>query len=324
MPITIQNSAGGGVTLDSTTTSNETVNLPTGGGTLITTAGGTMTGDVSHGDNVKAKFGASDDLQIYHDGSKSYIQDTGTGDLYIQGSNQVRIGKAGTYENGIVFNEDNAVQLYYDASEKLATTATGVAVTGGITTSTASTFSSNLTVSSPNASTKTLLLYGVGGDQSATTLTLISSRADVFYHAQFFRSGSTEAFRVESSGNVKNANNSYGALSDVKLKENITDASPKLSDLMQVRVRNYNLIDDDVKQLGVIAQELETIFPSMVDENEDRDSEGNFLGTTTKGVKYSVFVPVLIKAMQEQQTLIETQTATIQELIARIEALENV
>ena len=62
----------------------------------------------------------------------------------------------------------------------------------------------------------------------------------------------------------------------------------------------------------------------MVDENEDRDSEGNFLGTTTKGVKYSVFVPVLIKAMQEQQTLIETQTATIQELIARIEALENV
>ena len=44
MPITIQNSAGGGVTLDSTTTSNETVNLPTGGGTLITTSGGTMTG----------------------------------------------------------------------------------------------------------------------------------------------------------------------------------------------------------------------------------------------------------------------------------------
>ena len=295
-----------------------------GGHPLAKTSSNTFTADQSHGDNVKAKFGASDDLQIYHDGSKSYIQDTGTGDLYIQGSNQVRIGKAGTYENGIVFNEDNAVQLYYDASEKLATTATGVAVTGGITTSTASTFSSNLTVSSPNASTKTLLLYGVGGDQSATTLTLISSRADVFYHAQFFRSGSTEAFRVESSGNVKNANNSYGALSDVKLKENITDASPKLSDLMQVRVRNYNLIDDDVKQLGVIAQELETIFPSMVDENEDRDSEGNFLGTTTKGVKYSVFVPVLIKAMQEQQTLIETQTATIQELIARIEALENV
>ena len=47
MPITIQNTAGGGVTLDSTTTANETVNLPTGGGTLITTAGGTMTGVIA-------------------------------------------------------------------------------------------------------------------------------------------------------------------------------------------------------------------------------------------------------------------------------------
>ena len=48
MPITIQNTAGGGVTLDSTTTANETVNLPAGGGTLITTAGGTMTGVIAN------------------------------------------------------------------------------------------------------------------------------------------------------------------------------------------------------------------------------------------------------------------------------------
>ncbi|MDC0134474.1 hypothetical protein OAI36_00305 [Alphaproteobacteria bacterium] len=90
-------------------------------------------GNATFGDNAKAIFGDGSDLQIYHDGSKSYIQDTGTGDLYIQGSNQVRIGKAGTYENGIVFNEDNAVQLYYDASEKLATTSTGIDVTGTAT-----------------------------------------------------------------------------------------------------------------------------------------------------------------------------------------------
>ena len=324
MPITIKNTAGGGVTLDSTTSANETVNLPTGGGNLITTTGATFTGNVLHGDNVKSTFGAGNDLEIFHDGTHSYIKDVGTGDLTFSGDANISFLNSALNEYKAQFISNGAVNLYYDNAVKIGTTSAGVAVAGGITTSTASTFSSNLTVSAPNASTKTLLLYGVGGDQSATTLTLISSRADVFYHAQFFRSGSTEAFRVESSGNVKNANNSYGALSDVKLKENITDASPKLSDLMQVRVRNYNLIDDDVKQLGVIAQELETIFPSMVDENEDRDSEGNFLGTTTKGVKYSVFVPVLIKAMQEQQTLIETQTATIQELIARIEALENV
>ena len=118
-------------------------------------------------------------------------------------------------------------------------------------------------------------------------------------------------FKVLSNGNVQNTNNSYGAISDVKLKENIVDASPKLADLMQVKVRNYNLIGETTRQIGVVAQELETVFPAMVDESLDRDAEGNDLGTTTKSVKYSVFVPMLIKAMQEQQAIIESLKARL-------------
>jgi hypothetical protein len=137
-----------------------------------------------------------------------------------------------------------------------------------------------------------------------------------------FHTGSTIAqgtlsFAVATNGNVINTNNSYGAISDIKLKENITDATPKLAGINQVRVVNYNLISSpDVKQLGVVAQELEQIFPGMVDETPDRDEDGNDLGTVTKSVKYSVFVPMLIKAMQEQQAIIEALTA-------RIEALEG-
>jgi hypothetical protein len=118
---------------------------------------------------------------------------------------------------------------------------------------------------------------------------------------------------IYGNGDIQNANNSYGALSDVKLKENIVDASPKLDNLMQVRIRNYNLKGDyeNHKQLGVIAQELETVFPSMVEETQDRDMEGNDLGTTTKSVKYSVFVPMLIKAIQEQQALITQLQADV-------------
>jgi hypothetical protein len=115
-----------------------------------------------------------------------------------------------------------------------------------------------------------------------------------------------ERFRVLDSGNVQNVNNSYGSISDIKLKENIVDATPKLEKLQQVRVVNYNLkANPEQKQLGVIAQELEQIFPGMVEETADRDEEGKDLGTTTKAVKYSVFVPMLIKAIQEQQTIIE-------------------
>jgi hypothetical protein len=126
-------------------------------------------------------------------------------------------------------------------------------------------------------------------------------------------SGSTKMV-VRSNGNVLNTNNSYGSLSDIKLKENIVDATPKLDKIMDVKVRNYNLIGDGLKQIGVVAQELEQVFPSLVDESIDRDAEGNDLGTTTKSVKYSVFVPMLIKAIQEQQTLIENLTTRLNAL----------
>jgi hypothetical protein len=123
---------------------------------------------------------------------------------------------------------------------------------------------------------------------------------------------------VAGNGNVTNINNSYGAISDLKLKENITDATPKLDKLMQVRVVNYNLKTEPAKkQLGVIAQELEQVFPGLVEESVDKDQDNNALGTTTKSVKYSVFVPMLIKAIQEQQALITKLTDRITALEAR-------
>ena len=124
--------------------------------------------------------------------------------------------------------------------------------------------------------------------------------------------GGADRVFIFGNGNIQNTNNSYGVISDVKLKENIVDATPKLEKLQQVRVVNYNLkTDPDLKQIGVIAQELEQIFPGMVDEIIDRDQEGNDLGTTTKSVKMSVFVPMLIKAMQEQQAIINQLQADV-------------
>lgn len=82
-------------------------------------------------DTVRATFGASDDLQIYHDGNNSYVSDQGQGVLYIQGSNNVQIESA-TGENMAVFLADNAVELYYDNTKKFQTTSTGIAVTGSV------------------------------------------------------------------------------------------------------------------------------------------------------------------------------------------------
>jgi hypothetical protein len=121
-----------------------------------------------------------------------------------------------------------------------------------------------------------------------------------------------EVLRIAGNGNITNINGSYGTLSDIKLKENIVDATPKLDNLMRVRVVNYNLKDNpEQKQIGVVAQELEQVFPGLIYELRDTDKEGEDLGTTTKSVKYSVFVPMLIKAIQEQQSLINELQADV-------------
>jgi hypothetical protein len=110
---------------------------------------------------------------------------------------------------------------------------------------------------------------------------------------------------IYGNGNIANVNNSYGAYSDIKLKENIADATPKLKDLLKVKIRNFNLKGSDIKQIGVVAQELEEVFPSMIEESNDtiKDEDGKYIetGEKTKTVKYSVFVPMLIKAIQELQ-----------------------
>jgi len=138
-----------------------------------------------------------------------------------------------------------------------------------------------------------------------------------WYHLYGSSSSSTvNNVFIYGNGNIQNANNSYGAISDIKLKENIVDATPKLDKLLQVKVRNYNLKGEyeQHKQIGVIAQELETVFPSLIEETQDRGENDELLETTTKSVKYSVFVPMLIKALQELNAKVDAQALEIQAL----------
>ena len=114
-------------------TANTTANaaLPrTGGGSYP------MTGHLRHGDNVKGIYGDGVDLQIYHDGSHSYIDNAGAGNLHLRGNgtDDIKI-QAKNGEQGIIVNADNSVDLYYDNSKKLATTSTGVDVTGDLSVS---------------------------------------------------------------------------------------------------------------------------------------------------------------------------------------------
>jgi len=118
----------------------------------------TGTDDILFPDNAKAMFGAGSDLQIFHDGSNSFINDAGAGGLILRGSSFVALQGANG-ENGIIVTEDGAVDLRYNNSTKLATTNTGVAVTGAISAS-----SGNVTITDGNLT----VAAGHGIDFAAT------------------------------------------------------------------------------------------------------------------------------------------------------------
>ena len=122
--------------------------------------------------------------------------------------------------------------------------------------------------------------------------------------------GSSAKFIVLGSGNVQNANNSYGNISDVSLKENIIDAGSQWNDIKNIKIRNYNFKEstgqETHKQIGVVAQELETVCPKLVSTDQDG----------MKNVASSVLYMKAVKALQEAMAKIET-------LEAKVAALEG-
>lgn len=148
---------------------------------------------------------------------------------------------------------------------------------------------------------------------SGTTYTLFNGS----YNATLGVEGSgTTCFKVYTNGNVENTNNSYGQLSDIKLKENIADAGAQWDDIKAIELKNFNFIGNSTRQLGVIAQQVETVSPGLIYEADELDENEQATGVKTKGVKYSVLYLKAVKALQEAMERIET-------LEAKVAALEN-
>lgn len=101
--------------------------------TKLTAGSLASSGNITFGDNDKALFGAGNDLEIYHDGSNSYVWDSGDGNLILVSDGSGIEFKKNDGEYLASFSNDGAVSLYYDNNAKIATTATGVSVTGTVT-----------------------------------------------------------------------------------------------------------------------------------------------------------------------------------------------
>ena len=234
--------------------------------------------NINFSDNVKAQFGASNDLQIYHTGSYSTIHDSGTGNLSIKATDLV-LGDSGG--NAFVVCTDNGtggeVALYHNAVEKLTTTSTGVSVTGEVISSTGK-FGLDST---------DFLQWSNGQSLNFTINNVDAARmeADGDFHAD----GDVIAYST--------------TISDERLKENIQPIDDALAKIKQLNGCTFTYTADGKKSAGLIAQDVEKVLPSAVSEKELPLKQDD--GIAYKTLQYDQTIGLLVEAIKELTAKVE-------------------
>ena len=327
-------------------------------------------------DNSKLKFGNAGDLEIYHDGSNSYIKDGGTGDLKIQAADDLVIENT-SGANSAVFNTDGGVELYWrggsGAGKKFEVTQTGLDITGdatltGTITAATGTFVYQIFESSSTIITSGSNIFGdKATDKQQITGSLLQSGSSQL-SGSFFQIGNTQttgstllsgsllltgssalALRVTGSTALTGSLFVSGAVSSsvgfsgsfqgngsaltgvggfphtgsaditgsllvtgsayvtsltetsaLRYKKWVKDLPEQSDAIFKLRPVHFRWKDNNQKDVGLIAEEVQKVYPELVSVEDDGQAGG---------IKYTKLTAILVK--------------TIQDLSARIEKLEN-
>ena len=312
MPITIQNSAGGGVTLDSTTSSNETLQLPSGGGTLAPLASPVFTGNVGIGGTPETWASIMKVVQIgnaavreestnvglsqnaYYDGTNTrweYITTNKASDYYqLEGSHNWRVAASGSADSAISW-----------------TTAMTIDNSGNVLVGTGSAFDAYYRVNIDG--------QGQGGLSIKTDGT--GGRT-----ALQFRNANGVVGKINTSGSAT----SYITSSDYRLKTDVQPMTGAADRVKLLKPCNFEWIVDGTRVDGFLAHEAEEVVPEAVSGTKDAMRDEEYEVTPATDTEAAVMGTRSVPDMQgiDQSKLVPLLTATIQELIARIEVLENV
>ena len=239
-------------------------------GTLGVTGETTLTTHLNLGDSDKIKLGAGGDLEIYHDGSNSYIDDTGTGDLILRASDDLRLQKY-TGEDMITCNVDNGVDIFHNNVNKLQTTSDGISVSGNVSASSG----------------------GFMGSSSSDKIVVGANDID------FFINGNNE-FRFESDGDFHADADVIAfstTVSDERLKTDIEKIENATDKVNQLNGYTFTYKADGKQSAGVIAQEVEKVLPSAVNEKVLPLKTDD--GVAYKTVQYDQIIGLLIESIKE-------------------------
>ena len=270
-------------------------------------AGGTMTGNLALGDDDLLRLGDSNDLQMYHDGSHSYIDEQGTGDLYIR-SNSIILGKY-TGETMVQGNADGSVDLYHNNSKKFETTAAGATVTGTLT----ATLQANAIDSDHyvDGSIDAAHLSSSLGDLGAKGITDIGHNAgDKITFTDNtdmrFTVNANEEMRLEADGDLHVDGDVIAfstTISDATLKYNINPVEFALDKIKQLKGVTFNYLKGNKASAGLLAQDVEKVMPSAVTERKLPLHSGN--DKSYKTLHYDSMTAILVEAIKELTAKVE-------------------
>ena len=274
-------------------------------------ASGAQWNDLYIGNNIylpdagEVRLGNSGDLQLYHNGSDSFINDTGTGSLILV-SNAFKVKNAANNEAMIYANENGAVELYYNNSKKLATTSNGIKLDDdtriglgngedlqiyhdGNHSRIVDSGTGHLIVQ-----TSELNIMNAAGNED-----IIKGHADGAVELYYDNSkklettsaGVTVTGALTATGNIT-------AFSDKTLKTDINTINDALGTVGKLRGVSYKWKENNEASIGVIAQEVEQVIPEVVHTSEHNGKE-------VKSVDYGKMVGVLIEAIKELKAEVE-------------------
>ena len=305
------------------------------GETTWTQLGQTLVG-ISGGDEFGASVAISNDGTIISIGSDNNSNNRGHVRVFAYANNywnqvsNVLSGKTATSKAGIhalsgdgttLIQSNNTYNTVYGINKTLAVNAPMTTISGNLIVM-GNISVNSLVIASTIANYRDISnhIYMSNGYSYKNFESDLSSAIMKEYYSDVI---SPRNLKVQITGNgaITNRTNSYKAFSDSRLKENIVTSGPKLADLLKVRVVDYTMKGStNTKYIGVLAQELEDLFPNLVTELEPspKDIED---GRTIKykAVNYSSFDAILIKSLQEQNAMLKNITKRIE----AIEALEE-